>query len=110
MLFVTVGAIPITTALGSDQRAWQIYAIIAGVLMTISFFFCGYGAKDYDKGSVGQSASAKEPFNLKEQLSLIYKNKALLMLMIAFGTDMVAFAAANAVNAYYFIYALKRPD
>lgn len=32
------------------------------------------------------------------------------MLMIAFGTDMIAFAAASAVNVYYFTYAVKRPD
>lgn len=109
-LFVTVGAIPITTALGGDQRAWLIYAIMSGIIITISFVICGTGARKYDIGKDKAIAEKKESIRLKEQFSLIYKNKALLMLMIAFGTDMIAFAAANAVNAYYFIYAVKRPD
>lgn len=107
---VTVLAMPIVTMLGGDQRAWQLYGIFAGVLITLSFFACAYGAKNYDVKKPKVNAAEKEKFNLNEQLSLIYKNKPLLMLMIAFGTDMVAFAAANAVNAYYFIYALQRPD
>lgn len=109
MVFVTVGAIPITTYLGGDQRAWQIYGIMAGTLITISFFFCSLGVKKYDQ-QVTDIKKDNEVYSIKTQLSLIYKNKALLMLMIAFGTDMIAFAAANAVNAYYFIYAVKRPE
>lgn len=109
-VFVSVGAIPITAALGNDQRAWQIYAVMCGGILTISFILCGIGARKYDTGYIASEQDKKNKISLKKQLSLIYKNKPLLMLMIAFGTDMIAVAAANAVNTYYFIYAVKKPE
>lgn len=109
MVFVTIGAIPITTALGGDQRAWQIYGIMCGIIITITFFMCAWGAKNHDDGNVSVKNTAKQ-ITVKQQLELIFKNKALLMLMIAFGTDLIAFAGANAVNMYYFTYAVKRPE
>ncbi len=110
-LFVAAGAIPITTALGGGARAWTLYAAICGVLTIGSFYICAHGAKRADKPLPATSAQqTNSHMSLKKQLSLITKNRALLMLMIAFGTDMIAFAAAQAVNIYYFTYAVKRPD
>ncbi|MFV0465242.1 MAG: MFS transporter [Lachnospiraceae bacterium] len=109
-VFVTVGAIPITTMLGGNAGAWQIYGILSGIMITLAFFVCAWGAKKYDRPiSAGENVQI-EKFNLNKQLSLIYKNKPRLKLMSAFGTDMVGFASANAVNADYFIYAVQRPD
>ena len=115
MAFVTIGAVPITLALGGGARAWQIYGIISGLIIVISFYACASGAKNHDipnkevvTGS--QTVSNRENLTLIKQLNLIFKNRALLMLMIAFGTDMIAFAGANAVNIYYFTYAVKRPE
>ncbi len=113
--FVTIGAVPITLALGGDARAWQIYGIISGLLIIISFYTCASGAKEHDVSNIevetsDQITSNEEAITLKKQFALIFKNRALLMLMIAFGTDMIAFAGANAVNIYYFTYAVKRPE
>ncbi|MDC7124985.1 MAG: glycoside-pentoside-hexuronide (GPH):cation symporter [Spirochaetales bacterium] len=110
---VMVGAIPITTALGGDARAWQLYAFICAVLITLSFYICAWGAKKHDTPEVYKKNAVNgsdEKISLKEQFQLIYKNKDVLMLMIAFGTDMIAYASANAVNMYYFKYAVGRPD
>lgn len=109
--FVTILGIPIVTSLGGGGSAWQMYAIICAILTTLSFFLCANGAKDHDTMEIHNKYTVhKENFSIKEQLKLVFKNKALLMLMIAFGTDMFAFAGANAVNMYYFKYALNRPD
>lgn len=112
-MFVTVGAIPIVAALGNDTAAWQKYGIIAAILMTLAFWICAYGARKHDKMEIHNqyiNPNNEEKVSLKDQLELIYKNKALLMLMIAFGTDMIAFAAANAVNMYYMTYNIGRQD
>jgi len=113
MAVILVGAIPITTALGGDARAWQLFAVLCAVLLTVSFYICAWGARRHDVPEAyakedGENKTYK--LSIGVQLQLIYKNKALLMLMIAFGTDMIAFASANAINMYYFKYALHRPD
>lgn len=111
--FVTIGAIPLVTMLGGGARAWQIYGIASGIIIVIAFYFCAWGAKNHDVSNVvtKESTSENKPkLTFKKQMALILKNRALLMLMIAFGTDMIAFAAANATNIYYFTYAVKRPD
>ncbi|GKX27541.1 putative glucitol transport protein GutA [Vallitalea longa] len=107
--FITIGAVPITNALGGDARAWKIYGIICAIIIVISFFVCASGAKEYDNH---ETITNRKNQNIKfiEQLRLIVNNKALLMLMIAFGTDMIAYAGASAVNIYYFTYAVNRPD
>jgi sugar (glycoside-pentoside-hexuronide) transporter len=109
--FVSIGAIPIVTALGGGKSAWQMYGIMCGVIMAISFFICAAGAKEHDNMEIhNKYEKFGEKFSLIEQLQLVFKNRALLMLMIAFGTDMFALAGASAVNVYYFTYAVKRPD
>jgi len=110
IMFVSVGAIPITKALGGGSRSWTIFAFIAAILMTVSFWLCASGAKKHDKDEHYRKNSAVTGIPFISQLKLITKNKALLMLMIAFGTDMIAFAAASAVNIYYFTYAVKKPE
>jgi len=110
IMFVSVGAIPITKALGGGSRAWTIFASIAAVFLTFSFWLCASGAKKHDKIEHYKKENSVTGLSFFDQLKLITKNKALLMLMIAFGTDMIAYAAASAVNIYYFTYAVKRPD
>ncbi len=109
IMFISVGAIPITKALGGGSGAWTIFAAASSVLLTLSFWLCAHGARHHDKMD-HYNESSMEHLPLKEQLKLITKNKALLMLMIAFGTDMIAYAAASAVNMYYFTYAVKKPE
>jgi len=111
ILLIAAGAVPITKALGDDANAWTIFAAASGVILTLSFWLCASGAKKADTmANYAKHESTGHSISFGEQLKLITKNHALLMLMIAFGTDMVAFAASQAVNIYYFTYAIKRPD
>lgn len=84
-----------------DPQAWFITAVILSVIMTISFLICQYGAKDKDTYQRALDVQPKERITFKAQLKVIFQNKPLLMLMIAFTTDMVAYAAANGLNIYY---------
>ncbi|MBP8855730.1 MAG: MFS transporter [Oscillospiraceae bacterium] len=107
MLFSMVFTMPLVNVFGGGQKGWAMFAILSGVLTTLSFWMCAWGGKKYD--TMDKVANAA-PFNLKKQLQLLYKNKPLMMLMIACGTDVLAAAAANAVNVYYFKYVLHRVD
>jgi len=84
-----------------DPRAWFITSIVMSVIMTVAFLISQHGAKDKDTYDRAVQVEPKEKVSFKTQLKVIVKNKPLLMLMIAFTTDMIAFAAANGLNVYY---------
>ena len=104
---ITILALPLVELFGGGKQGWAIYGALIGILTTVSFWICAWGGKKYDK--VDKTVS-KEKFNFKENIQLITKNKPMLMLMIAFGTDVLANATYSAVNMYYFKYVLGRVD
>lgn len=106
-LFITSFGLPIVEALGGGQTGWARYGALVGVLVTLCFWCVAWGTKSYDKVDV----VVKRPkVNLLKEMQLITKNKPLLVLMIAFGTDMIANATLLAVDVYYFKYVLGRMD
>ena len=104
---ITILALPLVELFGGGKQGWAIYGALIGIRTTVSFWICAWGGKKYDK--VDETVS-KEKFNFKENIQLITKNKPMLMLMIAFGTDVLANATYSAVNMYYFKYVLGRVD
>lgn len=104
---ITILALPLVELFGGGKQGWAIYGALIGILTIVSFWICAWGGKKYDK--VDETVS-KEKFNFKENIQLITKNKPMLMLMIAFGTDVLANATYSAVNMYYFKYVLGRVD
>lgn len=106
-LLVLVMGLPLVNAFGGGTKGWAMFGFLCALLTTVSFWICAWGAKPYDKMEL---VDGLEPIKLKNQLKLVYKNRPLLMLLIAFGTDLIAFAASQGVNLFYFIYYLNRPD
>lgn len=106
-LIITILALPMVEWFGGGQQGWAIYGAFVGVLLTISFWICAWGGKKYDKVDM---TAPKEKFDLKKTMKLLVGNKPMIMLMIAFGTDVLANASCSAVNVYYFKYVLGRED
>ena len=86
-----------------------IFAYFGGgvaVVITIAYWICANGAKKKDTleriERIEGSSANKTNISFKKQLESIYKNKALIMLMIAYGTDFVAAGAVSGVGIYYF--------
>lgn len=104
---ITIMALPLVELFGGGKQGWGIYGALIGILTTVAFWICAWGGKKYDKVD---EAAPKEKFDFKENIQLITKNKPMLMLMIAFGTDVLANATYSAVNMYYFKYVLNRVD
>jgi Na+/melibiose symporter-like transporter len=84
-----------------DPKAWFLTACVMAVIMTIAFWISQNGAKQKDTYKRTVAVELKGNVTFRERLKVIFKNKPLLMLMIAFTTDMIAFAAANGLNVYY---------
>ena len=104
---ITILALPLVELFGGGKQGWALYGALIGIMTTVSFWICAWGGKKYDKVDVEVK---KEKFNLKDNLQLLAGNKPMLMLMIAFGTDVLANATYSAVNMYYFKYVLGRED
>lgn len=106
-VFITTFSVPLVEFFGGGETGWARYGALVGFLVTLCFWSAAWGTKKYD---LAEQNIEKEKIHLKSELQLITKNKPLLMIMIAFGTDMLANAALFAVNMYYFKYVLNRVD
>ncbi len=106
---ITILALPLVNAFGGGKQGWAIYGALVGILTTVSFWICAWGGKPYDVCEPVKDGK-KESFSMLKDLKLLIKNKPMLMLMIAFGTDVLANATCSAVNMYYFKYVLGRED
>lgn len=106
-MFITTFSLPIVSAFGGGQHGWACYGALVGILVTVCFWFVAWGLKPYDTIDL---AEEKPKVNLLSEMHLITKNKPLLMLMLAFGTDMIANSTLLAVDVYYFKYVLNRVD
>lgn len=107
---ITIWALPLVNVFGGGARGWAIYGALIGVATTISFWICAWGGKKYDVCKTGAAVQKAQKFNFFKDMKLLLKNKPMIMLMIAFGTDVLANATCSAVNVYYFKYVLNRED
>lgn len=102
-------SLPIVTFFGGNSTStlgWSVYGAIAGIVTTIAFWICAWGGKPYDTMDRVPAQQKKKNTNVLSDLKFLIKNKPLLMLLIAFGTDLFAASISNAVNTYYFKYIL----
>lgn len=108
---ITILALPMVDFFGGGKQGWAIYGAFVGIMTTVSFWICAWGGKKADKAVERTEKKADAPkYSLKENMRLLFGNKPMLMLMIAFGTDVLANATYSAVNVYYFKYVLNRMD
>lgn len=108
-MFITTFSLPLVEAFGGGTIGWGRYGALVGGIITLCFWIVAWGAKPYDIMEAGIKTK-RQKVNINSELRLITKNKPLIMLMIAFGTDMVANSALLAANMYYFKYVLGRQD
>lgn len=105
--FITTFALPIVEVFGGGATGWGRFGALVGVIITLCFWCVAWGLKPYD--TIDMTVE-KPKVNMLKEMHLITKNKPLLMLMLAFGTDMIANSALLAANMYYFKYVLGRVD
>ena len=99
---VVVGIMPITKALGGDQKAWQLTAV-AIVLITWAFLcFTVFGVKEDKSIHVKQEATS-----LKEMFRVLFKNDQLLFTAISMAFFMIGYCTTTSFGVYFFKYAYK---
>ena len=107
---ITIWALPLVDFFGGGARGWAIYGALIGIATTLSFWVCAWGGKKYDVCKDAGKGGSGQKVNFLKDLQLLIKNKPMIMLMIAFGTDVLANATCSACNVYYFKYVLNRMD
>ena len=108
-LFVSVVALPAVAFFGGGEQGWMGLGILVAVITIVSFWLCAAGAKRHDVVDMSEKGKQNK-VSLKEQFSVILKNKPLLLLMGAFGVQMLATSISNSVNMYYMTYNVGRAD
>jgi melibiose permease/lactose/raffinose/galactose permease len=102
MYLVVVGIIPATNALGGDENAWFLFAVIITLLTWFFLLFTLLGVKEkrhlYKK---------EEQTSLKELIVVIFRNDQLLFTAIAMGLFMVGYCTTTSFGVYYFKYAYQ---
>ena len=104
-LFVIVGAImPLTdwlgTVLGSDQKAWFVFAVGCAVLMVGGQAITVFGVKEPHL-----AAEPQQNATLKDLGNAIFKNDQLLFTAISMSLFMIGYSITTTFGTYYFKYA-----
>lgn len=105
-LVVSAWALPILDALGGQDNAgaWFKFTVIFGIISVILFIFSAQSVAGIDVYDPNAVTVKKERQSLGEIFSVITKNRALLCVLIAYGTDMFAYQISNSLRIYFFKY------
>lgn len=94
-----------------DTSGYQMLGIIFGVLITLGFLLCAWGARNNDtheriiqKDSAGESISVKNVFS---QMLLSLKSKSLISLGVMSIANTLVLAMASGVTVQFFTYVLS---
>lgn len=110
-LLIQSYALPMIEAMGGQDNpaAWTKVITIYAVAATILFIFSARSVKnidtyEYHKNSVQEAGGKKLTF--AESMRAIFKNRALLCVLLAYGTDMFATQITNSMRIYFYRYNL----
>ncbi|CAH2713144.1 Isoprimeverose transporter [Neobacillus rhizosphaerae] len=112
-LVASAAVLPLIALFGSGQKGWFFTTLLFSILSIASFWLCAHGAKRHDikkVNSKNDSSSIDGHPTLKAQINIITKNKPLLLLLIAFLANMVAFVTSISTSIYYWQYNIGRLD
>ena len=107
-LIISAWALPILDRLGGQDNpaAWFKFTVIFGIISAVIFILSALSVKNVDvyDPDAKTKADSKKGFTLKETFSVITKNRALICVLIAYGTDMFAMQISNSLRMYFFKY------
>lgn len=99
--------IPMLDFFGGQENAlaWNKVIVIYAIVATIIFLVSVRSLRNldvYDPNAVKQAN--KSQVSIKESLKVVLKNRALLCVLFAYGTDMFANQIGNSLRIYFFKY------
>ncbi|MEN1987391.1 MFS transporter [Paenibacillus hubeiensis] len=108
-ILVNASVLPMVAFFGDGQRGWFVTVTILSLLSIISYWICASGAKRQDTIENTHGEGHQHP-SIKTQLSLIFKNKPLLILMLSMFMNLVATTTYAQVSVYFWEYNLGHKE
>ena len=107
-LVVQSFALPMLDAFGGQDnpQAWTKLIILYSVVATVIFILSAASVRKldvYNPNSAKKKAQGQK-LSFKDSVNAIVKNRALLCVLLAYGTDMFASQISNSVRMYFFKY------
>jgi sugar (glycoside-pentoside-hexuronide) transporter len=117
-LFTSVLVIPMLNAFGgqTNPTSWVIVCIILTVIFLVLFYTGIAGTGKYDKyqpplplhtNTTVNNDTAAPKSKIKDQITAVVKNPALIIIIISYATDAFAMQIGGALNMYFFRYNLN---
>ena len=106
-LIIASWALPILNMLGGEDEpsAWFKFTMIFGIASVVMFILSAMSVKNLDVYDPERKpATERMRMSLSETFSVITNNRALVCVLIAYGTDMFAIQICNALRMYFFKY------
>lgn len=95
---------------GDVAAGWQRMIFCFAVTVAVSMWICAFSIRRFDTREIARQANANpngRRYTLKERSAVILGNKALFMLVIAFGTNNFADTCLSSTQNYYAKYVLN---
>jgi GPH family glycoside/pentoside/hexuronide:cation symporter len=105
----SIGLIPITNALGGDQRAWIITASVIAVVGALSFLIAFFSNKER-YSSDEQRKGGAEKTSLFTNIKLLLQNKNLLLAVLMNFFMCIQYALSGSATVYYAKWIFKNEN
>ena len=100
---ITITLMPVTTALGGNQRAWIIYALFFTILSFVCLFISYKGIKERYVEE-GESAEEEKNISTMQSIGILMRNSYWVKLTVICLLITIVYAMVNSAPIYYFQY------
>lgn len=108
-MIVQSWALPMLDFFGGQDnpQAWTKLIVLYAVISTVVFILSALSVRKLDIYNPGAAKDDWEKLSWKDSLYAIVKNRALLCVLLAYGTDMFASQISSSLRIYFFKYNLN---
>jgi len=102
-------ALPMIEAFGGQDNpaAWTKVIVIYGVAATILFILSVQSVRKldvYEFHKANEKAVGSSKISFRQMIDAVFKNRALMCVLLAYGTDMFASQITNSMRIYFYKY------
>jgi Na+/melibiose symporter-like transporter len=104
MITVCNATKPLVSFFGGGQTGWVFTVSIYGLIMIICLQMMGLSVRRFDLPEKKNDTNGKTKINIFLLFRLVMQNRAMMMLFLAMGTNVMAGATIGQSNIYFFKY------
>lgn len=106
-MIIAIGLVPITNALGGDQKAWILVAAIFGVLSSGALVWTFFTARENYSNINLENEEDDSRTSFKESIIILFKNKYWVIMLFVMLLVNIIYSISGSTAIYYTKYILK---